>query len=254
VTAWVASTRQRANKEKQVKYLDLGTGNASVLQMVTWALLRDGCQVSATGVEARSEAVGLARRSLFFNLGIPTNIKVTNNPPVANIVHGDFRDVPLELNAYDLVSGTPPYFRVDFTVNHTQDIVSQAIIQQGGMPTSKQSAPARCEFRGGIEAYCAVAAKVLVKDSGRFVVCENWLNHGRVLAAAKEHQLSILEQVNVMGREGKDTLFCVYVMKCASALDTSHDVVVQNLAVRTTTGDWTKDYKELVLRGMSIPC
>ena len=43
-------------------------------------------------------------------------------------------------------------------------------------------------------------------------------------------------------------------MKCASALDTSHDVVVQNLAVRTTTGDWTKDYKELVLRGMSIPC
>lgn len=254
VTAWVASTQQCANKDEQVNYLDLGTGNGSVLQMVTWALLRDGCQVAATGVEARSEAVGLARRSLLFNLGIPTNTKATNDSPVAHIVRGDFRDVPLELNHYNLVTGTPPYFRVDFMVNHTHDTVSQAIIQQGGMPTSKQSAPARCEFRGGIEAYCAVAAKVLVKDTGRFVVCENWLNHDRVLEAAKEYHLRILQQVNIMGREGKDTLFCVYVMKCASEADIPHDVVVQNLAVRTTTGDWTKDYKELVLSGMSMPC
>ena len=255
VTAWVASTQQHTRQDKKVKYLDLGTGNASVLQMVTWALLRDGCQVDATGVEARSEAVGLARRSLLFNLGIRASTSATHLPPVAHIVHGDFRDAPLQLNHYDLVTGTPPYFRVDFTVNQTHDTVSQAIIQQGGMPTSKQSAPARCEFRGGIEAYCAVAAKVLVKDSGRFVVCENWLNHDRVLSAAKECRLSILQQVNIMGREGKDTLFCVYVMKCVCIpeSETRHEVVVQNLVVRTVTGDWTKDYKESVLSGMSIP-
>ena len=239
VTAWVASTQ---HVEQQVNYLDLGTGNASVLQMTTWALLKDGRQVKAAGVEARSEAVALAKRSLQFNLGSSTD--------VARIVHGDFRDVSLD-EQYDLVTGTPPYFRVDFDVRN--DVVSKAIINQGGMPTSKQSAPARCEFRGGIEVYCEAAARVLKKDSGRFVVCENWLNHDRVVAAAKASSLHIIKQVEVMGREGKDNLFCVYVMKCTSAEAENPETIVQKLAVRTTEGDWTKDYKELVLSSMSIP-
>ena len=252
VTAWVASstherstTTATATSEPIIKYLDLGTGNASVLQMVTWAFLRDGRQIRATGVEARSEAVGLARRSLQFNLGAPTNT-------VAQIIHGDFRDVALEDN-YDLVTGTPPYFRVDFSIN-SKNVVSKAVINQGGMPTSKQSAPARCEFRGGIEAYCAAATKVLKKDSGRFVVCENWLNHNRVVTAAQACGLLILRQVQVMGREQKDTLFCVYVMmKGGATVPESLETVVQKLTVRRTTGEWTEDYKELVLSGMSIP-
>jgi tRNA1(Val) A37 N6-methylase TrmN6 len=254
VTAWVASsTYQRPATttttttiadEPTINYLDLGTGNASVLQMVTWAFLRDGRPIRATGVEARSEAVGLARRSLQFNLGAPTNT-------VAQIIHGDFRDVALE-NNYDLVTGTPPYFRVDFSIN-SNNVVSKAVINQGGMPTSKQSAPARCEFRGGIEAYCAAATSVLKKDTGRFVVCENWLNHDRVVMAAQTCGLLILRQVQVMGREQKDTLFCVYVMRKCASVPESVDTVVQKLIVRRTTGEWTEDYKELVLGSMSIP-
>jgi len=108
VTAWVASQQQEAVGEHHVDYLDLGTGNASVLQMVTWALLKNGQTVNkAIGVEARSEAVELARRSLSFNVGTLVD---------AEIVHGDFRDV-ISKQEYDLVTGTPPYFRVDFTVN-----------------------------------------------------------------------------------------------------------------------------------------
>jgi len=69
------------------------------------------------------------------------------------------------------------------------------------LPTAQQSAPARCEFRGGIEAYCEAAARVLKPSTGRFVVCENWLNHNRVVAAASETGLQILTQVEVIGRE-----------------------------------------------------
>lgn len=36
-----------------LRYLDLGCGNGSVLQMVSWAALKDGYKLDATGVEAR---------------------------------------------------------------------------------------------------------------------------------------------------------------------------------------------------------
>jgi tRNA1(Val) A37 N6-methylase TrmN6 len=261
VTAWAASIAYQEQQQqqhqvadsndKEVDYLDLGTGNGSVLQMVTWALLKDKCHVKAIGVEARSEAVSLARRSLAFNVG---------NDDVARILHGDFRDVRINDRQFDLVTGTPPYFRVDFDVRNDTigtALVSKAVINQGGMPTAKQSAPARCEFRGGIEAYCEAAERVLKPGSGRFVVCENWLNHDRVVEAAKACQLDILKQVEVMGKEEKANLFAVYVMKkkCTSdaAAPSAPSTVVQPLAVRTATGDWTDDYKELVLDSMSIP-
>jgi len=241
VTAWVASQQQEAVGEHHVDYLDLGTGNASVLQMVTWALLKNGQTVNkAIGVEARSEAVELARRSLSFNVGSRVDV---------HIVHGDFRDV-ISTQEYDLVTGTPPYFRVDFTIND-EDKVTEAVIQQGGMPTARQSAPARCEFRGGIEAYCEAAARVLKPSTGRFVVCENWLNHDRAVAAATETGLQISKQVEVIGREGKPTLFCVYVMKKADG----SNVVVQreSLVVRERNGNWTESYRKSILASMSIP-
>jgi tRNA1Val (adenine37-N6)-methyltransferase len=262
VTAWVASSTLPAwnNHNTTIHYLDLGTGNSSVLQMVTWALLGrlssagNSPSVTSMGIEARSEAVSLARRSLAFNLGSD------KEHDFVTIRHGDFRDAVIPSDHYHLITGTPPYFRVDFhveqmssTINNPDTAtVSQAIIQQGGMPTSKQSAPARCEFRGGIEAYCAIASKALKKEDGCFVVCENWLNHDRVLAAADTHGLHIVRQVRVMGREQKGILFSVYVMKCCK-LKVMQEPVIQQFAVRSMTGEWTKEYKELVLKTMSIP-
>lgn len=241
VTAHVAS--QEVPSCTNIKYLDLGTGNASVLQMTTWALQKEGRTVDATGIEARLEAVELARRSLSFNIG--------NDESVARIVHGDFRDAALT-QQFDLVTGTPPYFRVDFAVNDDQ--VTLAVINQGGMPTAKQSAPARCEFRGGIEAYCEAASRVLMQPHGKFVVCENWLNHNRVVAAAEKYDLDILAQVEVSGKQGRGTLFCVYTMKRKDiesvALTTTKREI---LAVRNGQGDWTKEYRESVLKAMSIP-
>lgn len=239
VTAYVAS--REVTPSDTVEYLDLGTGNASVLQMVTWALLKDNRSVDATGVEARLEAVNLARRSLSFNLG--------KDSSTVRIVHGDFRDVFFS-HQFDLVTGTPPYFRVDFAV--TQDVVISAVINQGGMPTGRQSAPARCEFRGGIEAYCEAASRVLRPRCGRFVVCENWLNHDRVVAVAEQCNLCILTQVQVHGRQGRDTLFSVYVMKLRDN-DLTADTKREDLTVRDRKGNWTIGYRRSVLNEMSIP-
>merc|ERR1711966_292348 len=177
--------------------------------------------MGAYGVEARAEAVGLARRSLSFNIGDADRETCT-----AQVVRADFRDIldgkgtkacgdsgavdPLRVvrsTCFDLITGTPPYFRVDFSTADKGTAVTAATIVQGGMPTSIQSAPARCEFRGGVEAYCTAAAAVLA-PMGRFVVCENWLNNKRVYAGAQEAGLSVVVVLPIKGKEG-ESLWCL---------------------------------------------
>ena len=188
VTAYIAATflvdeNKVSDSTAEIKYLDLGTGNGSVLQMVTWYLLSKLKGVKAYGIEARSEAVGLARRSLAFNLGVfehdgkmysgtiidANGVESTPRRRDVQVVNGDFRDLvalsrekdqstpsstdnqelkEVASHRYDLITGTPPYFRVDFSTEGNKDTnskVTAAVINQGGMPTSMQSAPARCE-------------------------------------------------------------------------------------------------------------
>mmetsp|Transcript_3714 Transcript_3714/g.7272 ORF Transcript_3714/g.7272 Transcript_3714/m.7272 type:complete len:133 (+) Transcript_3714:2-400(+) len=130
------------------------------------------------------------------------------------------------------------------------------------MPTSMQSAPARCEFRGGVEAYCEAASALLSQPNGLFVVCENWLNDDRVWKGAHEAGLEIECVWPVMGRAGKkDPLFAVYVMKkmfnCRSG-ELSDDKTTRAgrirppLVVRMENGKWTDEYAK-VMKAMSIP-
>ena len=299
---------KRETKRTTIRYLDLGCGNASVLQMVTWYLLsQDGTkydQVQAVGVEARTEAVGLARRSLSFNLGrvVDGMMPLTTDDSSIHriehdvqVVHGDFRDLisissskiindearspmvkghtrqddtleGIAIQRYDIITGTPPYFRVGFTSSSGGDGIS-AVIEQGGMPTSKQSAPARCEFRGGIEAYCQTASALLYPQHGIFVVCENWSNNHRVWASAKDAGLIIECVYPVRGSVRKETnLFAVYVMKKKKQKHDDKTIGVKDdeeqqdeakiirppLAVRDEDGKWTAEYTK-VLNAMSIP-
>eukprot|EP00977_Amphora_coffeiformis_P009481 scaffold2192_cov170-Amphora_coffeaeformis.AAC.15 len=254
VTAYIAvreAMQQFPRDNQTLRYLDLGTGNGSVLQMVLRALLQENFGVTATGIEARKEAVGLARRSLLFNVG-------PDFP--AEVIHGDFRDVLMDpdsdIRKCDLVTGTPPYFRVDFNVVQGGVKVKSAVIRQGGMPTARQSAPARCEFRGGIEAYCEAASRAIKLETGRFIVCENFENHGRVLQAAEGASLQILHIVQVQGRQARKPLFCVYVMKKPNSVNITTSAVEATkevLAVRDDDGNWTKAYAENVFARMSIP-
>jgi len=152
--------------------------------------------------------------------------------------------------------------------------VTSAIINQGGMPTSMQSAPARCEFRGGIEAYCAAASSVLKEqdDGGRFIVCENWLNEHRVHKGAHDAQMDILSVYPVKGKVGrKENLFAVYVMakkkkrkeegmeeKEGGCNGQGDDALRRDglyrpaISVREDNGKWTEEYAD-ILEFMSIP-
>ncbi len=132
-----------------------------------------------------------------------------------------------------------------------------------GMPTSIQSAPARCEFRGGIESYCKAASSVLC-PTGTFIVCENWLNNHRVYSGAKEAGLDIVRVYPIKGNlKKRHNLFAVYVMKkekkdnSRKRNDSSGDLetlpkIFETISVRDNDGCWTAEYKK-IMNAMSIP-
>ena len=234
VTAWVALkatkyliphiyslTGQTLPTHSVSHYLDLGCGNGSILMMVAKHL---SDSTVCIGVEARSEAVHLARRSIAHNLQLDQDTGKGNRN--ISVRHSDFRGIytpasdttttvsePVipEGSVFDLITGSPPYFQVEFSVDLHSKLVESAVIRQGGMPTCKESAPARCEFRGGVEAYCMAAAAML-SFNGVFVVCENFLNHDRVLRSAIDAHLFVCSVQRVCGKQGRKPLFCVYTM------------------------------------------
>lgn len=137
--------KEGCSEKPPLRYLDLGCGNGSVLQMVSWGLLSE-FDLTAFGIEARSEAASLARRSLTFNIG---------NENQVSVIHGDFRELEKGNEAFkggtgnnilkqveafrktrsekfNLVTGTPPYFRVDFSTDDKVEVTA-ATINQGGM-------------------------------------------------------------------------------------------------------------------------
>lgn len=286
-TAYVAIQEQRkksiaSDSNGTMRYLDLGCGNASVLQMTSWGLLEHyQTSFQAFGIEARSEAMSLARRSLHFNIG--RRDENNANHRMISVLHGDFRDLESEQpfqntssshnnnledvtkfqeclkQKFHLITGTPPYFRVDFGTTESNEsndrIVTSAIINQGGMPSSIQSAPARCEFRGGIEAYCK-AASIALAENGIFVVCENWLNNDRVYTGASLAGLHIQKVIPFKGKESNPILFGVYVLKKKKKEDSEESleptIVEKPVSVRTANGTWTDSYCD-ILEFMSIP-
>ena len=238
-----------------LRYLDLGCGNGSVLLMVSVHL---PIETTCIGIEARSEAVNLARRSILYNCG-PNSERITiRNADFRSVINYKDNDLLPEGPTFDLVTGTPPYFRVNFHVDPETKLVGKALIQQGGFPTCKESAPARCEFRGGIEAYLEAAATVL-SPRGIFVVCENWLNHDRVLQSANDTGLFICSIQRVIGKEGKTPLFCVYTLirnnvagELVSEFFDEQSITKPDLIVRDSDGAWTTTYADM-LREMKYP-
>ncbi|MEM9695622.1 MAG: methyltransferase domain-containing protein [Myxococcota bacterium] len=157
ITAWHAA---RAWRPRPARYLDLGCGIGSVLFTVAHRLRPD----RSLGVEAQSESVLMARRSL---AELP-------DPPAIAIEAGDFRSFDFGAQPFDLVTGSPPYFPLG----------------TGVPPRDAQRLACRFETRGGVEAYCDVAAQVLT-DEGRFHLVFQTEWHERVERAASSAGLHI---------------------------------------------------------------
>jgi len=130
VTAWCAAQQS----PPPARIVDLGCGIGAVLLILAWRFPLAHC----VGIEAQPLSVALARRSLGWN-GAEHRCEVRR---------GDLRDPAMtpEGPVYELITGTPPYLPPGTATE----------------PMRPQQAPCHIEQRGGIEAYCSAAARLLV--------------------------------------------------------------------------------------------
>jgi tRNA1Val (adenine37-N6)-methyltransferase len=212
VTAWFAVRQTRAHPPGHVA--DLGCGIGAVLMLVAWCFPKARC----IGVEAQEISVELARRSLAWN-GIEGRCAVRA---------GDLRDPSIlsEGPIFDLVTGTPPYLPPGTAIESRR-------IQRG---------PCHFERRGGIEAYCTAAAR-LMSRGGRFVTCAASIQAGRVARGADAAGLAIVDRLDVIPREGKLSLFSVYAM--ARATEGAVQLPAGTLVVRDRAGQRTLAFRKM---------
>jgi tRNA1(Val) A37 N6-methylase TrmN6 len=209
VTAWYA-----CRGEAPSRALDLGCGIGTVLLFTAWRFPEARC----LGIEAQEVSAGLARRSLAWN-GVEFRCEVRNT---------DFRDVGE--GSFDLVTGTPPYFPPG-----------------SGLESERvQRAPCRFEHRGGIEDYARAAARCLL-PGGRFVACEAASQAARVDGAAAAAGLTVTNWMDVIPREGKPALFCVFEMRQQGVRQYDAPLVI-----RARDGSWTQDFRRL-REAMGLP-
>jgi tRNA1Val (adenine37-N6)-methyltransferase len=191
VTAWFAArVVTDRGTAPPVRILDQGCGIGTVLLLMAWRFP----QSRVVGIEAQSLSAGLARRSLAWN-GIEDRCVVLD---------GDLRQPlppnPWQLDRFDLVTGTPPYFPRGTGLESDH-------VQKG---------PCRFEHRGGIEAYCDGAAARL-GPGGVFVACAAAPQAERVRAAAAAAGLTIDRWRDVVPRAGKAPLLSVFSMRAGGA-------------------------------------
>lgn len=214
VTAWIATRRQ--DPSRSLRALDLGCGLGSVLLMIAWKL--PGAEV--VGIEAQPDRAAMGRRSIAYN-GVAARCR---------IIDGDLRDTELGDGAFDLVTGTPPYFP-----------------RGTGTESAKPHAlPCRFEVRGGVEVYLETAQRVLA-PGGEIVVCTAALERERVARASGELGLSVREHWDIIPREGKDILVMVDVLSGSPA-----DAAMRTLVVRDRASAWTPEFQR-VRTEMGIP-
>jgi tRNA1Val (adenine37-N6)-methyltransferase len=180
LTAWYGTTWCPSART----VLDLGSGIGTVAVIAAWRL--PGARFVT--VEAQSESVGLARKSVCWN-GLEGRF---------DIRHADFRD-PDTLRPderFDLVLGSPPYFPPGSGI-------------EGDHP---QKIACRFEMRGGIMDYCSVAARHLT--AGGLFACVFPISpedqEQRILDAAARAQLAIVRRRPVVLREGERPLLGLF--------------------------------------------
>ena len=204
--------------------LDLGSGLGTVGMMAAWRL--PGARFVT--VEAQEESVRLARKSALWN-GLGDRYEIRT---------GDLRD-PAALRPderFDLILGSPPYF-------------PPGSGPEGDHP---QKVACRFELRGGIEDYCAVAARHLMP--GGVFACvfpvDPSAQHERLRTAAASNGLVIVRWRPVILREGNAPLLGLFALW--RGMDLPPWMRVKSwteppLIIRTVTGEIHSEYSAVKL-------
>jgi tRNA1(Val) A37 N6-methylase TrmN6 len=176
-TAWEAVHAVQSPR----RCLDLGCGIGSVLHIVAYRFPES----EIVGIEAQEVSHALAMRNVERN-GLSHRV---------TLVRGDLRDFD-GAGRFDLVTGTPPYFRIGTSVPSADS----------------QRMHARVEVRGGVEDYVRAGARALA-DGGRLVVCADARTPERVIETAPIHGLRVVRRRDVVPRAGsKPPLFTVWTL------------------------------------------
>lgn len=207
-TAFVAY--QAAPRARRV--LDMGCGLGSVLLQLAWKLP----EASLSGVEAQAQSFELLQR----------NVARSGFSQRVRIAHGDLRDVALMStfgSAFDLITGTPPYFPPPAALEAEDE----------------QRAYARIEYRGGIEAYIDAGARLL-SDDGVMVLCGDARAGERTSLACRNAGLTIHARCDVLPRAQRAALFSVWTLKRSVG-----ECLVSSLTLRSGSGEPTDDAQRL---------
>ena len=212
--AWLAC--RLLEGRRPTTYIDIGCGIGSVLLMTAWRLRPHQCW----GVEAQAQSAMMARRSVR---------ELPDGAPPIEVVVGDMRSVDVTaLPKAELITGSPPYFPVG----------------TGVLSPDPQRQACRFELRGGIEAYCATAARLLA-PTGLFTVVFIAKGIPRLEAAADAAGLVETHRVLWRMREDSEHFLSVHALRLAPADGTRPPLVIEDGAVRRADGSLTEEYVSL---------
>jgi tRNA1(Val) A37 N6-methylase TrmN6 len=209
LTAWYAVTKVA----QASRLLDLGSGIGSVGLLTLWRFPA----AHLTAIEAQDVSFKLLEANVAMN-GL--DARVTR-------IHDDLRNVRADVadGAFDLVTGSPPYFDV----------------KDGVVPADSQKAHARFELRGDVRDYAAAAKRTLA-PGGRFVLCFPSVQRERAERACRDAGLPVLTLRDVVPRAGRAPLFSL--LHCAHAEDAggAATVVEPTYFVRDAEGVQTAEH------------
>jgi len=207
LTAWYAT--QWAPRVGRAA--DLGSGIGSVALVVAWRLA--GARIVT--VEAQAMSVRLARKSVRYN-GLDDRVEVRE---------GDLRDFDDD-RAFDLVTGSPPYFPPGTAVEAAHP----------------QAVPARIEVRGGVADYARTAARILA-PGGLFAFVFQFAQRERAEAALREHGLVLLRRRDVVFKEGEAPMISLFAAARAADLPPGRIAFVEPpLTIRRADGSMDPEY------------
>lgn len=213
LTAWVAIEHwRRRHATPPPRYLDLGCGIGSVLLATAYTLR----PVTAVGVEAQPQSVRMLRRTL-------DELPRTAELPTFEVETGDLRGLdPDTHGTFPLITGSPPYMPPS----------------DGTMAADPQRRACRFEVRGGVEDYCAAAARLLTADGTFHLVFQSTWD-ARVLASASQAGLGLIERLDVhMKATQSQPFLTVYSFAHAP----SGDPARASLTIRGDDGERTAAY------------
>ncbi len=205
LTAWYAA----ANVPQPVALLDLGSGIGSVGLALLWRFP----SATLTAVEVQAVSYRLLCANAWAN-GADDRV---------HAIHGDLRNAVPE-GAFDLVTGSPPYFDV----------------KNGIVSADAQRASARFELHGDVNDYCR-AAKAALAVGGTFVFCFPTVQRARAERACDASGLARIVTRDVIPREGLPALFSLFLCRRAEDAPLALPITEPPFVVRDREGEHTAD-------------